>query len=164
MIDHGFDCVIFCGDLPDSHFYYTRLGQWEKRVCASPEWLSSHGNIAHPKALLSLPCLLHSHNHDQCWSFYIDGKKKDFYIHSDFKTDSSMLLAKMAVEGLGLAYLPSFTIYPYLKNRQLITVCDDFMPKALDIFAIYPSQAFMTDGLKTVIDFFKLSIQSSRLS
>ena len=66
------------------------------------------------------------------------------YIKGDYKADSSMILANMAMQGLGFSYLPEFTIAPYVKSGELCTVLDEWMPEPLDIFMVYPHKKYLS--------------------
>ncbi len=155
MIHHGFDCVLFCGSMPSSDFYYKKITTWRKHVCASPGFLKSHTQILTPNQLLHTNCLLHSNNRKKSWQFKhkASNKRFDLYIEPSCKADSSLLLAEMAAQGLGICHLPSFTVEPYLRSGRLVSILDEWMPEPLDIFVVYPDKNYLNKKLEVLIEF-----------
>ena len=169
MIHKGFDCVVFCGDLPDSSYYYKKIGSWRKHTCVSPIYYKTCAKITKPQQLQQYHCLLHMYNKNQIWQFIdknnqnIKNKVVNLYINSSYKSDSSLLLAKMAIQGLGFSYLPDFTISPYLKSGQLISILDSWMPDPLGIYVVYPHKKYINARLCIIIDFIQSCLNDDML-
>lgn len=159
LLDKGFDLVLHCGNLPDSNFHYRTLGQWTKITCASPNYFKKLKKPKKPQDLEKYNCLDHADNRSHTWDYQVNGKVQSFLISGNVKANNSVDLKNLALSGLGIAYLPSFTIWPELKKRELIALLDDFNPEALGLYLVYPSKQFMTKKMHTLIDFFQEMMQ-----
>ena len=80
-------------------------------------------------------------------------KKQIYLFEVTFKTDSSQLLAQMATQALGFAYLPDFTIHHPLNKGSLVSVLDDFMPDPLGMYIVYPNKQYLSKKLEAIIGF-----------
>lgn len=152
LLRNGFDLVIHCGELPDSNFYYQKLGDWKKIICATPDYLQKSGHPQTPD-FTKHHCLDHYDNFQRTWKFNIDGKLKDVTINADIYTNSSLDLKNLAVSGLGIAYLPSFTVYHELLAGSLISILEDYQPPMLGMYAVYPSHQYLSKKSRLFLDF-----------
>lgn len=153
LLLNGFDVVIHCGELPNSSLYYQKLGDWKKIICASPDYLERLGEPKTPDLLVHHHCLDHYGNFQRTWKFNIDGKLKNISINANIYANSSLDLKNLAVSGLGIAYLPSFTVYHELKAGRLISILEDYQPPLLGMYAVYPSQQYLSKKTKLFLDF-----------
>ena len=60
LLDNGFDLILHCGQLPDSSFYYKKLGVWKKICCAAPPYIKRYGMPQQPSELVNYNCLIKS--------------------------------------------------------------------------------------------------------
>lgn len=152
LLRNGFDIVIHCGELPDSNFYYQKLGDWKKIICAAPNYLKKFGLPKTPD-FTQHQCLDHYDNFQRTWKFKIDGKIKNVMINADIYVNSSLDLKNLATQGLGIAYLPSFTVYHELKAGRLISILEEYQPPVLGMYAVYPSHQYLSKKTKLFLDF-----------
>ena len=69
LLEDGFDCVLYCGPLPDTSYYYKKISTWKKVLCASPQYLSKYGFPTKLENLKKHSCLDHLDNITNTWSF-----------------------------------------------------------------------------------------------
>ncbi|MED7787788.1 LysR family transcriptional regulator [Francisella sp. 19X1-34] len=131
IYSNNFDAIIFCGSLPKGDFYAKRISKWKKRVCLSPEFINMYGEPKTPEDLRKLPCLDHSDNYEESWIL-----DKKYSIKLLQKCSSSSLLAQMAINSLGITYLPSFTVDNYIQDGLLIEVLSEYTTKDYDVYLI----------------------------
>jgi DNA-binding transcriptional LysR family regulator len=155
LLRESFDLIIYCSSLPDSNFHYQKLGDWRKIICASPDYLKKFAKPKTPEDLVEHQCLDHYDNFQRVWKFSKRNKLKSVTIHSEILANSSMDLKNLAVQGHGIAYLPSFTVYQELKSGQLISLLEDFQPPKIGMFAVYPSHQYMSKKSQLFLDFLK---------
>lgn len=153
LLGSGFDLVIHCSKLPDSSFYYKKLGQWKKIICASPAYLKKHGVPKIPQELMSHQCVDHYDNVQKTWKFKLDKSLIEVPINANIYVNSSLDLKNLALQGLGIAYLPSFTVYHELKEGHLISILEDYQPPAVDMLAVYPSNQYVNKKTKLFLEF-----------
>jgi DNA-binding transcriptional LysR family regulator len=153
LLENRFDVIVHCGALPNSNFHYKNLGSWQKVICASPKYLAKHKVPKKPQDLLQHNCLDHADNFDHCWQFHVNGKPEFINVDGNVRINSSIALCQLAVENLGIVYLPSFTVFQALQEEKLISILQQYQPPDLHIAAIYPSKHYLSEKTKIFIDF-----------
>jgi len=159
LLDQGFDLVLHCGELPDSNYHFRKLSEWTKITCATPAYFKKHKKPKTPIDLIKYNCLDHADNKSHSWGYQINGKKHAILINGNVRANSSNDLKTLALADLGIAYLPSFTIWPELGSKKLIAVLNEFNPKPLGMYVVYPSKQFMSKKIKLFIDFLEQMIK-----
>lgn len=153
LLENGFDLVMHCGELPNSSFHYKKLGQWEKVICAAPSYLEKNGTPLTPEDLMLHNCLDHTDNHANTWLFQENGKIKPIPITGNACINSSIDLCNLALSGLGIAYLPSFSVKHKLETKELISILDSYRPPPLPINLVYPTHQYLSQKVSVFIDF-----------
>lgn len=153
LLASGFDMVIHCGNLPDSSFYSKKIGDWKKIICASPAYLKKQGTPKHPQELQSHNCIDHYDNFRQTWRFTEKNKELEIMVKGNINVNSSIDLKNLAVAGMGVVYLPSFTVHPELISGKLISVLEKYQPPKLGMYAVYPSKQYLNKKLLVFLDY-----------
>ncbi|MDR3490973.1 MAG: LysR family transcriptional regulator [Gammaproteobacteria bacterium] len=153
LLDNGFDLVIYCGELPNSSYHYKKLGTWEKIICATPEYLKKHNTPKIPQDLQNHNCLDHYDNANRTWKFLEKGKINELQVEGNILINSSMDLKNLAINHMGIVNLPSFTISDELKNQKLIPVLSKYKLPALGIYAVYPTNKFLSKKTEVFMKF-----------
>lgn len=126
------DLVLRIGPLPDSRLVATRLAPMRRIVCASPAYLQRHGTPASPLELSAhigldweglAPPL--------AWRFLIDGKLQHLRPSRQRMTaNNAETLVEGALQGLGLAHLPTWLCSEYLLDGRLLPLfCNGALPE-----------------------------------
>lgn len=153
LLEKGFDLIMHCGELPDSGFHYKKIGMWEKVICAAPEYLERQGTPSFPEELIDHNCLDHADNFNITWRFQEKGRLKDIEVKGNVSLNSSIDLCNLAVKGLGIVYLPSFTVKHKIKTGELVSILDSYRPPPLPMYLVYPSNKYMSQKVRVLIDF-----------
>ena len=160
LLDKGFDLVLHCGNLPDSSYHYRKLSEWTKITCAAPSYFKKNKKPKTPRDLEKYNRLDHADNRTHTWTYNIDSKAQPFLISGNVKINNSSDLKNLALSGLGIVYLPSFTVLSELNNGSLVSILDEFNPEPLGIYVIYPSKQFMNKKTRLLIDFLQSILAS----
>ncbi|MDR3477003.1 MAG: LysR family transcriptional regulator [Gammaproteobacteria bacterium] len=153
LLNNGFDLVIYCGELPNSSYHYKKIGTWKKITCASSEYLKKYNTPKIPQDLQGHNCLDHYDNINRTWKFSEKGTINELQIKGNILTNSSMDLKNLAVNHIGVAYLPDFTISSELKNKKLISILSQYQLPSLGIYAVYPTNKFLSKKTEVFIKF-----------
>ncbi len=153
LLENGFDVVMHCGELPSSSLHYKKLGMWDKVTCASPLYLQEHGTPIIPEDLAQHNCLDHADNFHVTWRFQDKGKTKEIAVSGNACVNSSIDLVNLAVNDMGIVYLPSFVVAEALKTGKLVSILDAYRPPALPRYMVYPTHQYICQKVKTFIDF-----------
>lgn len=155
------DLVIFIGHLPDRHLVASRIAQQRRVLCASPEFLSSRGPVRTPEDLTRLPCLIHTQVTSNGIWYYRSGKTlKEIPIAGPIASNSTEALIKAAVQGWGLALMPSWAVHAELQAGNLVRVlpsCDfeiAIEPQSREISFLWLPQLSRSQKLSSFVRFF----------
>ena len=159
LLSSHFDLVIHCGEMPNVNFYYEKITDWQKILCASPNYLKQFSTPKSIHALAQHQCLDHADNHSGAWTLQEKGKLKSIGINSRIKINSSLALKNLAMQGLGIVYLPSFTVNDAISGQQLKPILPSAWTDTLPIYALYALSkrsnkkiAIMIDALKQLFN------------
>ena len=153
LLSSGFDLVIHAGVLPDSNFYYKKIGSWKKIFCASPDYLRQYGVPQMPAELNTHQCIDHYDNLGRTWDYKDKGVLKKILVNSKIRVDSQFDMRQLALSGVGIAYLSQCTVHEDLKLGHLISILEDFQASGLETYAVYPSKKFISKKTEVFLAF-----------
>lgn len=153
VVEEGFDAVVRTGQMADSRLSMRKLGTFHHLLVGAPAYFAAHGVPGEPQDLLNHRCLH--------FRFPNSGKLEQwpFPAHQDLTLPVSMVCNNIetrqcfALQGLGIACLPDFSIRKELARGQLVTVLDQYVKRSADFFILWPSGGYMTPKLRVLIDF-----------
>ena len=153
LLSNGFDLVVHCGHLPDSSFYYEKLGEWRKLFCAAPSYLQKHGVPTTIEELKAHNCIDHYGNWDRTWDYQEGKVLKKIAVNGNIRAYSNPEIRNLALSGLGIGYLGKCSIYQELQNGSLVSILQNYKTPALGTYAVYPHKKFLNKKTKVFIDF-----------
>lgn len=162
LVAEGVDVAIRLGELNDSSLVASVLGESERFVCASPEYLNTHGVPETPKALLNHNCLLLSTNDSfNRWEF-IDsqGDECSIDVSGQFITDNVETLYNYAVQGAGVVRLSGFMVNQAVEEERLIVLLPGYRTNKQWVHAVYPHRRFLPFKVRVFIDFLKSNLKT----
>ena len=155
LIENGFDLAIRLGVLEDSTLVAKKLADRKQYVCASPDYLAQYGQ---PHTLLELErhnCLLGTLDY---WRFDENGKQRNMKVKGNFRCNSGPALRDAALKGAGLVQLPDYYVDEYIKSGALVPLLNKQGQSREGIWAVYPSNRFLSTKVKTLIDFLAIRL------
>ena len=124
------DIAIRYGKPPDSSMVAIPLVADNRRVlCASPDYLSRHGEPQTPGELVDHNCLcfmLGEYVHDR-WHFSQGGRKTSVQVRGNRVSDDGDMVRRWALAGHGIAYKSQLDIQRELQDGRLITLCREWL-------------------------------------
>jgi len=156
IIDDGFDAVIRSGDLADSRLMSKRLGPFHFVLCAAPHYIAKHGT---PKNIVDLgdhSCLqfrFPTSGKIRGWPFP-DETRSPQRNQSSLLTCSNMeAIRALAIEGLGLGYMPDFLASDAIEEGLLERIPLE-LPKDEGQFSVlWPSSHQLSPKIRVFVDF-----------
>lgn len=166
LIYDGIDCVIRTGELVDSTLTARRLGELNWITCASPRYLSQHGEPDSVSALQAHRVVNYMSNatgRPLDWRFSVDGETVVMTMASRFAVNETEAYLQCGLEGLGLIQISEFAAFPYLQSGRLKEVLAHARCSPVPISILYPDGRNATAALKAVVDWI-IEIAKSDLS
>ena len=154
-MQEGFDLAIRIAKLPDSSLIARRLAPVELVLCASPAYLEKHGVPQSLDDLANHQCLVYSLTRDsEHWLFNSpQGGLEKTRIRPYLKASSGEFLRCAAVDGLGLAYFPSFIVFEEIERGTLVPLLSEYTCSDLNAYAIYPQTRHLSQRVRAFVDF-----------
>lgn len=154
VIYDGIDCVIRTGELIDSTLVARRLGQLNWITCASPRYLSLHGEPESVSALQGhrvVNYIANATGRPLDWRFSVDGETVVMTMTSRFAVNETEAYLQCGLEGLGLIQLSEFAAIPYLQSGRLKEVLTNARCLPVPVSILYPDGRNATAALKAFV-------------
>ena len=153
-VQEGFDVTLRIADLPSSSMIARRIAPARRAICASPSYLARHGTPKHPDDLRGHACLTYGHlATGNQWK--LTGPDGDHWIAIPWTlcTNNAEVLRDAAVQGRGIALLPTFIAGADFQQGRLATILPGYQAPEISIYAIYPATRHLSLKVRVFIDF-----------
>ena len=154
LIEEGIDLSIRVTRRLDAGDVARRIGTSRMRVLASPDYLSRHGQPAHPAELAHHVCLGYTNaGAATTWQFVVDGQLENFPIRSRINANNGDVLTEAAAQGLGIACQPDFIAGSFIAAGRVVEILVDYPGPELGISAMLPSNRHIPYRVRVLMDF-----------
>jgi len=155
LIEEGADVALRIGRLQDSSLIARRLFDVRAVVCASPHYLSVHGEPEMPADLRNHDCLVYSNLADPSRWVYTesDGTRQTVEVKTAMSASSGDFLANAAAHGMGLVIQPTFIASESIRRGNLVPVLTDYDWPISPAYAVYPPTRHLSYRVRAFIDF-----------
>ena len=154
LVEDGFDLAVRNMAVPDSSLITRRVASYRFVVCGAPSYFAKRGTPETPADLARHNCLIYSRSAwgDQ-WRFTgPDGGEQSISVKGNLHANSDNALRLAAVNGQGLAMVPSFLVKDEIKSGRLIPVLTGFLEAEYPINAIYAHRHHLSAKVRSFID------------
>jgi DNA-binding transcriptional LysR family regulator len=154
LIGNSIDLAIRVGQLEDSMLVSRKLGSCFFQVVASPQYLKKQGTPKHPEDLKKLNCLVYGNSKEvHNWPFRMtNGETIMLKAQGKLTSNDGLLMVSAALEGMGIAFGPSFLFKKHLDMGTLSLLLPEYQqPTAIS--AIYPANRNIPRRVRVLIDF-----------
>jgi DNA-binding transcriptional LysR family regulator len=154
LMQEGFDLAIRIGKLADSSLIARRLTAIKTVICASPTYLERMGSPQYPQDLIQHKCLVYTliPNFEYWRLCNAEGDLIKAKLNPHIKASTGEFLRDAAVEGHGIALLPSFIVYKEIAQGSLLPLLSDFNTPQLNAYAIYPQTRHLSQRVRAFVD------------
>ncbi|MGH2413371.1 MAG: LysR family transcriptional regulator [Microcystaceae cyanobacterium] len=155
LIEEGFDVGIRGGGIVnDTSLVTHRICDIQRVVCASPAYLKQYGEPKSPDDLKQHHCAIYTLARSPYeWSFWRGDETVTVKVDGSLKVNNSLAASQAAVAGLGLIFLPIFTVLEALEQGKLKIVLKEWSAEPLTLYAVYPKHRQHSGKLQVFIDF-----------
>jgi DNA-binding transcriptional LysR family regulator len=128
LVSERFDLAIRLGTAaPNAALVSRPLGSFSRFVVASHGYLTAFGTPREPCELTAHQCLRFSYGSDQqVWTFCCGKSQIRVAVTGRLKTNNSEVLREAALNGSGIALLPSWLVLPSIQSGQLTKLFEDY--------------------------------------
>jgi DNA-binding transcriptional LysR family regulator len=149
----GHDCAIRFGQLRDSSLIARKIAPNHHLICASPDYLARKGEPMTPEDLKNHDGLHYSSREPHgMWHLEINGQKGAYRVNGRMRCNNGEVLQTAALEGLGLAILPTFMAGPHLRSGALRVVLPQCALPGGSLSVVYVKDRQPSLKLRVLID------------
>jgi DNA-binding transcriptional LysR family regulator len=154
LINEGVDLAIRLGVLKDTSLVARKLGESNRVICASPQYIKTHGIPLKPQDLLHHNCLrLSTNDVFNRWEFYSKNEEEIIEVDGQFVTDNVEALYEYALLGGGIVRLSGFMVGEAIKAGSLVPILKDYSIKKQQIHAVFPHRKHLPAKVRVLLDF-----------
>jgi DNA-binding transcriptional LysR family regulator len=155
LVQEGFDVAIRFGDLADSQVVARGIGRVLRVCVASPAYLRARGVPKTPDDLTSHNCVTYNYLFTNEWRFGGPKGPTTLRVAGDFRANSALTIRSAALEGIGIANMPSVFVQQDLDDGSLVRVLADYAAPPVEIHALYPSARFLASKVRLFLDYLR---------
>lgn len=130
LVDDNIDLALRHTKAPPEDAVAKRLVTLNRVICATPDYLATHGTPEHPGELARHPCFgyLQSEMSSTLELIGRNGEQVSVPISSRFRFNNLDCVLDAVLAGHGLAILPTYLAGPEIQSGRLHTILDDYEP------------------------------------
>lgn len=154
LVEQGVELAIRIADLDDSTLQARRICPIRMVVCASPDYLASHGTPVHTSDLEQHRVLRYDTGSGQPMKLK-DSSGNTHIIRNRPRivANNGEFLLSMAAAGHGIYMLPTFIAFKALEAGELLPILEDIQQPELSAWAVYPRTRYLSRRARAFIDF-----------
>jgi DNA-binding transcriptional LysR family regulator len=153
FVEQGLHVAIRLSPNRDSAIAARKIGTLNYVVCASPTYLSRHGQPKVPADLSKHKCLHHSSLRGRLWPLKGPRGLESIQIDGYFSSNLSLVLRKAALAGLGIAMLPMYCAMNDLKAGSLVRLLEKYEVPERPVYALFPHSKLIPATTRAFIEF-----------
>ena len=161
----GLDIAFFLGRPEDSNLRIRKIADCDRVLCASPEYISTHGNPAsgadidrgqHNCLNLRFPGATEFQ-----WELQTKEGPHKFAVKGRFESDDGDILTDWALQGAGIAMRPLFEIAHHLRSGALVAVAQDTPPLPVQMACLYTHRRHQDPKARLFMEFMIVRMQKA---
>ncbi|WCG82497.1 LysR family transcriptional regulator [Pectobacterium sp. A5351] len=156
VIEEGFDAVVRTGDPVDSRLTARKLGTFRFMVVAAPDYLIRHGMPQKPADLMQHTCLHYRFPNSgklEPWALRLPPGESELLLPTSMVCNNIETRLCFALQGLGIAYLPDFSIREALADGHLQPILTDYVERSGVFHVLWPASKHPSPKVRALVDF-----------
>jgi DNA-binding transcriptional LysR family regulator len=156
VIEEGFDAVLRTGTSADSQLMSRSLGSFAYAIVGSPAYFKRRGVPREPEDLLAHACLHHRWSASgklERWQLSRDGADVDIELPVSAVSSTMEPLIDLVERGLGLAYVPVFTVQEKIAAGRIVTTLHAYTNQLGVFRMMWPPGRQKSPKVRAFIDF-----------
>jgi DNA-binding transcriptional LysR family regulator len=154
LMDEQGDVAVRIGALPDSTLMATEVGTVRRVICASPDYLATHGVPLTPQDLPAHNCITFEVLASmRAWVFGSGKSELSMPVRSRLAVNTAEAAIEAAILGVGLTRVLSYQVAEALSADALRVVLDSFESSPLPVSLVHKGQTPLPLKLRAFLDF-----------
>ena len=163
IVEEDYDLAIRISGPPgDKSTVWRKICKVPRLLVAAPALLTRLGLPQTPADLTHLPCLSYAHDaRDEVWELSKAAAQRRHTAKGSFTANNGDLLAKLAMQGEGVALLPHFIVEDALASGHLTQILPDWFAPDIWLTLYYPPYDHLPLRVATFSDFFEVYVKDT---
>jgi DNA-binding transcriptional LysR family regulator len=159
LVEERFDVAISSSPLLQANLIRRVLAPMRCAVCCAPNYRQRvTKTIAHPQDLRQHNCIFYSSSavRGDLWTFSRSGEVCGVQVRGNFKANNSEAVRDAALDGIGIALLPTFAIGPDVASGRLVRLLPEWTTHGTfgdSLTAHFIADRHLTPKIRTLVDF-----------
>lgn len=155
LSEENYDIALRITNTDEWGYATTELAPVHWVYCASPDYIDKHEPLTDPEDLKNHKCLVYPvMTANGAWTFQEQEKVRQIKIKGRLVCNSSLALLAAALEGQGIACLPTYVACKSILNGELQIVLPAFRSASVHtLYAMYFSSKYKNPLIRSFIDF-----------
>lgn len=153
-----YDVVFRVGQQPDSSFAAARIGESQRVLIASPQYLAKHGTPEHPQELNQHARLASVPEFEWALTYkHSTAHPETIWINSPVKMAIADLnsIKQATIDGLGIACLPNYVVADACEQGLLTTMMDNWYSPPRPIYMLYQRLGYVPAHIRCFTNFMR---------
>jgi DNA-binding transcriptional LysR family regulator len=167
IVAERFDAGIRLGQRLERDMVAVRIsGDIGLAVIASPAYLQKHGTPRQPQDLREHNCIRMRYGSGAImpWQFERKGKRLEVAVDGSVLINEPRLGTNLAVDGQGIFYTGMVYAQPFIAERKLVSLLQDWLPPPDAFYLYYPSRRQNPAALQALVEFLKVNARAETRS
>jgi DNA-binding transcriptional LysR family regulator len=154
LLDDCIDLAIRIGELPDSSFVSSRIGEIRSVVCASPSYFAARGTPQTPSDLTKHDCVtFDALMSPEVWMFRQSDAEEAVEVHSRLTVNTAEAAVDAAIAGAGITRVLCYQAVTGVRAGTLVSALQSFESTPSPISLVYVGQGPLLLKIRAFIDF-----------
>lgn len=154
LVEEGFDLVLRISDKVEPMLIARPLSPIRVIICASPDYLATHGCPERPEDLVDHSCLSYARSQAEgVWRLQGADGSLHVEVAGKLKANNGDVLCNAAVAGLGIVAQPTFMLRHLLDSGALQRILPEWQAEPRTLNAVYADRRFQPLKIRSFIDF-----------
>jgi LysR family transcriptional regulator, regulator for bpeEF and oprC len=150
LVEEGIDLAIRIGTLKDSALKARRIGTAVRVCVAAPEYLAERGVPLHPDQLRDHDCIVYTlAAGGNVWVF----RDLEITVHGHFRVNTPDGVRSAALDGVGIAYAPSWLFEDALLDGRVKPVLKEHVGPPVPIHIVYAANRLLPSRARAFMEF-----------
>lgn len=160
FLEDEVDLAIRAGQLKDSSLIAKKVGEVVFQIYASPKYLKDNGEPSTLKELSSHSCVHFTPISIDGWQLKNGKRSAAVLLPRKIVVNNMSLAHSLALEGAGIALLPSFLCEPEIKTGKLIPILQEWTSEIAPMHFVYPSQKYVPPVIRAFIELSSVTLRN----
>jgi DNA-binding transcriptional LysR family regulator len=164
IVEEDYDLAIrISGPPEDKSTIWRKISPVPRVLVAAPDYLTARGTPVDPGELAGHACLgYRAHAREEVWELSRGPSRRSHRATGRFSANNGDVLARLAVNGEGIALLPRLFVEEDLAAGRLVEILPDWSAPEIWLTLYYPPYERLPLKVATFSDFFETYMRETR--